>query len=212
MDTLVGESPRDWLNPKAAPAAPPPAPAASETMPDTLDAFRDWFSTLPLGAPSAPRLGPSGDPAASLMILTDMPGAEDISSGRLLAGEAGALFDRMLAAIGQNRESVYLASLSPLRTPTGALDAGHAERLAAIARHHVGLVGPRALLLFGDGCSKILLGEAVAAARSRWHRLETPAGEIKTLVTMKPEKLIEMPAWKKLAWADLQLVMEELKP
>lgn len=216
VDTLVAETPRDWLKPAPeAPAREPMAAGPSTEIPDTLDAFRAWFIdgvSLPLDGPAAPRLGPAGNPAAALMVMVDMPGAEDFAAGTLLAGEAGALFDKMLAAIGLSRETIYLASLSPLRTPTGSLDAREAEALAVIARRHIALAAPRALLLFGDACSKALVGPAVAGARGRWHELATPAGAVKTLVTIRPEKLVAMPKLKAHAWADLQLLMEELTP
>jgi uracil-DNA glycosylase family 4 len=217
VDTLIAEAPRDWLAPmaKAQAAAPEMPPAPADAPPADLDAFRAWFgdgALLPLGAPGAPRLRPSGDPGAGLMILIDMPGPDDVAAGTLLSGTPGALFDRMLAAIGLSRETIYLASMSPFRTPTGTLDAGTAERLAGIARHHIGLAAPRALLLFGDACSKALVGPAVAGARGRWHEIDTAAGAIRTLVTIRPEKLDKQPALKAHAWADLQLLMEELKP
>lgn len=218
VDTLVGETPRDWLKPAPKTAAPEPAAAApvpAPDLPDTLDAFRAWFVDgvqLPLDAPAAPRLGPAGEAGAALMVMIDMPGAGDVAAGTLLAGEAGALFDRMLNAIGLGRDTIYLASLSPLRTPTCSLDARQVEALAAIARRHIALARPRALLLFGDACSKALVGPAVAGARGRWHELATPAGAVKTLVTIRPEKLVAMPKLKRLAWADLQLLMEELTP
>jgi len=209
VDVIVGEEPRDWLNPKGKETAVPsePAPAA---LPDTLDAFLEWLAAtgdIPFASPSAARAAPCGDRASGLMVMVDMP-SED---GGLLSGDAGALFDRMLGAIGRGRESIYLASLSAIRTPTGAIDDRNAARLAEIARHHIGLVAPRALLLFGDICGKALLGSAVAGARARWHEITTPAGPVKTLVTIKPEKLLEMPGWKKHAWADLQMLLEELK-
>ena len=210
VDTLVAETPRDWLSSPAKPAADAPPPAPAEALPADLDGFRAWFvdpARLPLGAPGAPRLGPCGDPESGLMILIDMPGAEDIAAGSLLSG---ALFERMLAAIGLRRERIYLASLSPLRTPTGSFDAATAGRLATIARHHIGLAAPRALLLFGDACAKALLGSPVAGARGRWHDLDTPTGAIRTLVTIKPEKLEQQPKLKALAWADLQMLMEGL--
>lgn len=213
VDTIVAEAPRDWLksageSPPAAEIAPAEAP-----LPDTLDAFRAWLMAdehIPYAAPSAPRVGPSGDPASGLMIMIDMPAAEDVEAGRLLAGEAGRLFDRMLAAIGRGRENIYLASLSPVRTPAGTFDAKSARRLAEIARHHIGLAAPKALLLFGDGCAKALLGDAVAGTRGRWHRLATPAGDIRTLATIRPHKLASQPALKKIAWEDLQMLMEGL--
>ena len=220
VDVVVGETARDWLAPGAPAAASAarasaPADRPAEPLPDTLAAFQAWLlesPDLPLATPSAPRVGPSGDPASGLMILVDMPSPQDVAAGTLLSGEPGALFDRMIKAIGRDRDSLYLAPLSPVRTATGRLDADSAEALARIARHHVGLVGPKALLLFGDACAKALVGSAVAGARGKWHETETKAGKIKTLVTIRPEKLMTQPALKKLAWDDLQLLMEGLKP
>jgi uracil-DNA glycosylase family 4 len=213
VDTLVDEQPRDWLRPARRASAAMPGPAPAPTMPDTIEAFRFWFidpAMLPLGALTAARIAPAGDPASDLMVMIDMPGQADLAAGTLLSGTAGALFDRMMAAIGQSRETLYLSSLSPLRTPTGALDAAEAETLSAIARHHIGLVRPRALLLFGDACAKILLGGAVTTARGRWHDLDTPAGPIRAMATIRPEKLELVPGLKKIAWEDLQMLKEGL--
>jgi uracil-DNA glycosylase family 4 len=207
VDTIVGEVPRDWLNPKATTRAAPVADA----LPDSLEAFQVWLATsadVPLASPTASRAAPTGDPASRLMVMIDMPSPE----GGLLGGEAGAMFDRMLAAIGRGRDSIYLAPLSPARTPTGSIDAASVARLGEIARHHVGLAAPKALLLFGDLCGKALLGLAVAEGRAKWHQVVTPAGPIKTLVTIRPEKLVDRPAFKKYVWEDLQMLKEELTP
>lgn len=209
VDTLVDEAPRNWLKPQPKPVPTAAAPAPAEALPADLDAFRAWFvdgARLPLGAPAAPRIGPAGDPASDLMILVDMPGAADRDI--LISGAPGALFDRMLSAIGRGRETIWLAPLSPMRTPTGRLDPAQETQLADIARHHVGLVKPKALLLFGDAASKALLGAAVAASRGRWHDLSTPAGPVKTLATIRPEKLQQQPSLKKIAWGDLQMLMQ----
>jgi len=217
VDTLVGETPRDWLNPR--PPAPTPAPAAdaapAEAMPGDLEGLRDWLAatdSLPFASASAPRLAPAGDPASGLMMLADMPAAEDVAAGALFSGEAGALFERMLAAIGRSRETIYLAPFSPIRPAAGRIDRESVAALAAIARHHIGLAAPRALLLFGDSCARALLAMPMSAARGRWHDLETPAGPIKTLVTIRLQELLSQPKLKTHAWADLQLLMEELKP
>jgi uracil-DNA glycosylase len=211
VDTIVGEEPRDWLAPKAkAPDAPPPAPPP-DALPDTLEGLAAWLAEtdqLPYAAPGARRAAPAGDPASGLMILTDMPSPD----GGLISGEAGALLDKMLAAIGRSRATIYLAALSPVRTPAGTIGEAEAARLAEIARHHIGLVAPKALLLFGDACGKALVGATVAGARARWHEVSTGAGQIRTLVTLRPEKLLTQPKLKSLAWDDLQMLMEELAP
>ena len=222
VDVPVAEAPRDWLKPKpaAAPvetkampeAAAPVAPA--EELPAQIDLFQAWLQSsaaLPFAAPSAPRVCPSGDPASGLMIMIDMPSAEDCSAGTLLAGDVGRLFDRMLGAIGRDRTSVYFAALSCLRSADGRLG-GEEKQCALLARHHIGLAGPRALLVFGDAASKALLGLPVARARGRWHEVDTHAGKVRTIATISPRQLIAQPAQKAHAWADLQLLMEGLKP
>lgn len=210
VDTIVAEEPRNWLVPAPAKPAPEAEPEAPAAMPATLDAFQAWLASapFPFAPPSSPRLAPTGDPAGGLMVMTDMPAL----GGGFFGDEADALFDRMLAAIERGRETIYLATLSPVRTPSGALDRSSERALAEISRHHIALAAPKALLLFGDACARALLGMPVTKARGRWHALATPAGEIKTLVTIKPDNLVDQRALKKLAWDDLQMLMEELTP
>jgi DNA polymerase len=214
VDTIVDEAPRDWLAASRdgpdRPAVPPAEPAA---LPDTIEAMKAWLTSgdaQPLAAGGAPRLGPEGDPTAGLMVLVDMPAQVDVSEGRLLAGEAGALFDKMMAAIGRSRETLWLAPMSPVRTPSGRLDTASGQALAEIVRHHISLVNPKALLLLRDACSKALLGEPLTRSRGRWHRIGTRAGEISTLVTIRPEKLVAQPGLKKHAWDDLKMLRDEL--
>jgi DNA polymerase len=217
LDVLVEERPRDWLKPAApaAPAAAPePAPGAGDQPPGQLDLFQAWLSengSLPFASPSAPRVCPAGDPTSGLMILADMPTGEDCAAGTLISGEAGRLFDRMLAAIGRDRASVYLAALSCLRSPDGRFSTDSAKSCAALARHHAGLVMPSALLIFGDAASKALLGLPLVQARGRWHEIATHAGPVRALVTLPPSYLLNQPAAKAHAWADLRMLIEEME-
>lgn len=227
VDTMIAEAPRDWLRAPASEAARPASPPAAgmangngetkgagEAPPGQLDLFETWLrdsQTLPFASPSAPRVCPAGDPTSGLMILADMPSGEDCAAGTLISGEAGRLFDRMLAAIGRDRASVYLAALSCLRSPGGSLTTDTAKSCATLARHHVGLVQPRALLLFGDAAAKAMLGLSVPQARGRWHEISTHSGSVRTIVTIAPQDLLKAPRHKKHAWEDLQMLAEEVK-
>jgi DNA polymerase len=220
VDVLLDERPRDWLKPReSATSAPPAADEApvevkGDAPPEQLGLFRAWLAespALPYATPAAPRVCPSGDPESDLMILTDMPTGEDCAAGTLISGEAGRLFDRMLAAIGRSRDTVYLAALSCLRSPDGRFNSDSAKSCAALARHHAGLVKPKALLIFGDAASKALIGLPLAQARGKWHDLPTHAGPVRALVTLPPSYLLNQPAAKAHAWADLQKLVEEVK-
>lgn len=212
VDTLVAEEPRDWLKPKA--AAPPvpalePEVAPAAELPDTIDAFHAWLAAMPLPFPTiGARREPEGDPSARLMVIVDMPSP----SGGWFEGEADPLFDRMLSAMnGLSRDKLYLTALAPSRPLSGRIEAAGARRLGEIARHHVGLVRPRALLLFGEACALALLDTSVAQARGRRQEVETPAGPIPTVATIRPEQIGGRAPIRKMVWEDLQRVMEELQ-
>ena len=183
-------------------------------LPDQLDLFHAYLrdsDALSFASPSAPRVCPAGDPASGVMMLADMPATEECSAGILISGEAGRLFDRMLAAIGRDRQTIYLAALSCLRSPDGRFTSGTAAQCATLARHHIGLVAPKALLLLGDAPAKALLGLPVMKARGRWHDIQTHAGPIRALASFPPSFLLDRPAAKAAAWADLQMLQEALK-
>lgn len=227
VDVMIDESPRDWLRPvpkaPAGPASAGPLPQAqaqaqakagpAEILPDQLDLFQAWLrdsDSLSFASPSAPRVCPSGDPQSGLMMITDMPAAEDCSAGALLSGEVGRLFDRMLAAIGRDRNAIYLASLSCFRSPDGRLAGPAAQRCSTLARHHIGLVAPKAVLIMGDSASRALIGLATMKARGRWHEIATHSGPVPAIATFPPSYLLDQPRAKAAAWADLQLLMEGL--
>jgi DNA polymerase len=179
---------------------------APAPLPTTLDAFRSWWladATLP--GPPAQRVAPGGDAASGVMILIDMPDGGDAAAGRLLSGEASALFDRMLAAIGRARESVYLASIWPARPAGGIVDRQAGQALIATARHHIALAAPRRLLLVGRGPVEGLLGLDVPQARGRLHDVDG----VPTVVTHLPAPTWRAPL-KAAAWADLLLLTETL--
>jgi DNA polymerase len=219
VDTIVGEEPHDWLadakpSPAKASAPEPRPPAPAADLPGDLRGFQDWLATaeaLPLAATGAPRIKPAGAATSGLMVISDTPTAEDVAAGTLISGEQGQLFDRMLNAIGIGRDEIYLAPFSPIR-PATKLGQGEIDLLGRIMRHHIGLVGPKALLVLGDGCSRALFGAPTARTRGRWHDLDTPAGPVRALVTIRPQELLANAKLKALAWADLQMLREGLKP
>ena len=58
-----------------------------------------------------------GAPGSRVMLVGEAPGAEEDRIGRPFVGRAGQLLDRMLSAIGLDRQSVYIANVVPWRPP-----------------------------------------------------------------------------------------------
>lgn len=212
VDVLVDETPRDWLRARPAVTEAPIAPEPEPALPPTIEAFRAWLDTadVPLAGPPATRLACSGDPASGLMVIADVPEVGDAAAGRLFSGEMGLLFDRMLAAIGRDRASIYLATLATTRTPDGGIDAAGCHALAPIARHHIGLVRPKAVLLLGDCVAQALLGSNVLQARGHLHEINQDGASMACVVTFHPRLLLGRAAAKAAAWQDLRLLLGEL--
>jgi len=212
VDTLVDDVPRNWF--QAAPeatAAPAPVavPPVEARFPGDLQGLVQWLmdpSNLPALGPS--RIAPAGSTASGLMILADTPDADDHNAGALLSGNGGKLFDRMLAAIGFARADVYLASLVPARQPGGLLDSAIEAELGEIARRHIALAKPKALLLLGDTTTRALIGTNLPQARGVKHALNLKGGTTQAVATFHPRFLLTQPARKADAWADLRLFLE----
>ncbi|MCL6697536.1 uracil-DNA glycosylase [Sphingomonas sp. NSE70-1] len=207
VDAAVSETPRDWLGrqkslPEAVPATPPPT-----ENPADLAAFQAWLATaagLPMDRPGAIRVASHGPETAKVMLLSDLPAREDVADDKPIGGEAWALTNRMLAAIGIGTDEAYVASLSPFHAP-GARFNGDLDACAGIARDHIRLARPERLILFGDAPAKALIGEPLARARGKVHRVEG----IRTIATFHPRWLLQRPSDKALAWRDLLLLMSE---
>lgn len=207
VDVLVDESPRDWLA-RPAPTAPAPGPiAASTALPATLDEFLTWRvgEAAPEAGWRGASIAASGPLDAALMVLVDCPDKDDRDC--LLGGAAGRLFDRMLAAIGLNREVVHLAALCCRRPTAGRMPKEIEAELHRLALHHVGLLAPKRLLLFGDAASRAIAGTEVLRARGTLRTVNHKGGETLTVATFHPRLLLERPAQKADAWRDLQLLM-----
>ncbi|KQS04910.1 uracil-DNA glycosylase [Sphingomonas sp. Leaf357] len=223
VDANIDECPRNWLaRPAPLPAADPnvtiaDAVTASGTMPDTLAAFEAWRvgPETPEAAWHGRAIAAQGDAAANIMIVIDMPEREDGESGVLMSGAAGRLFDRMLAAIGLSRETVYLVPLCNSRPAAGRIAPEIEARLSEILKHHIALAAPKRVLLMGNAPSRALLGmdflRARGGLRTVNHAAGTVAVDFQGVATFHPRFLIEQPAKKAEAWKDLRMLIGGLE-
>jgi uracil-DNA glycosylase family 4 len=211
VDMLVEDDARDWLArtpPLAAPVTAEAAVAAPaiEALPDTLEAFLEW--RLGDAAPEAgwltPRFAPTGPADAEWVLVTDVPEAED--SDTLMAGPAGRLLDKMLAALGLSRESVHLLPLAFARPVTGRIALDDEARLIELARHHLSLLRPRKLLLLGQSASRVLAETNGETLTNPIRAVNQFGANTLALASFHPRFLLERPAAKSEAWKHLLLL------
>lgn len=196
-------------------AAAPIMPArALVPLPTTLAAFDAWRRSP--DAPDADWPGrhvfAQGSSQPTLAVIVEMPEREDGEAELLLSGMVGKLFDRMLAAIGHDRTTILLLPMCAARPSTGRIPAELLAALEATLRHHIMLVAPKRVLLFGNAVSRALIGADIAESRgtlrtvNQEERQQAPS--IQAVASYHPRFLLERPAAKAEAWKDLLLLIQ----
>jgi len=155
-----------------------------------------------------------GNPQARVMIVGEAPGADEDRIGRPFVGRAGQLLDKMLAAIGLDRTSVYIANIVPWRPPGNRTPTPlEAASCLPFLKRQIELVDPDILICLGAPSAQTLLGikEGIMKARGRWMSYEVGARKIPAIALLHPAYLLRTPAQKKLAWQDLRLIAKEIE-
>lgn len=153
-----------------------------------------------------------GNPRADLLVIGEAPGQEEDRRGEPFVGRAGQLLDRMLAAIGLDRQTVYITNVLKCRPPKNRdPKPDEVQACSPFLQRQIELIEPKAILAVGRIAAQQLLetGETIGRLRGRWHRFgprNTPL-----LVSYHPAYLLRSPGEKRKAWADLKRVRDELR-
>lgn len=145
-----------------------------------------------------------GSPNADWLIIGEAPGAEEDRRGEPFVGRAGTLLDEMLRAIGQSRDSVFIANILKCRPPDNRDPRPEeAAECRQYLERQIELVQPKIILAVGKIAAQNLLGsnETVGRMRGRPHDF----GGIPLVVTYHPAYLLRSPSQKGKSWSDLCL-------
>ena len=145
-----------------------------------------------------------GNHDADWLIIGEAPGAEEDRRGEPFVGRSGQLLDKMLQAIGQSRDRVFIANIVKCRPPDNRdPKPGEAAACRAYLERQIALVQPKIILAVGKIAAQNLLecNDPVGRMRGKAHAL----GEIPLVVTYHPAYLLRSPSQKKKAWSDLCL-------
>jgi DNA polymerase len=147
-----------------------------------------------------------GNPEADLMFVGEAPGRDEDIEGLPFVGRSGQLLNRMLAAIGRDRQSAYIANVIPWRPPGNRTPTSiETEICRPFIERQIELAAPKVLVTLGNPSTKTLLNTQVGIMRMRgnWQEHRTPGGAvIPAMPTLHPAYLLRNPAAKKLAWRD----------
>lgn len=156
-----------------------------------------------------------GNPTAPLMLVGEAPGRDEDLEGLPFVGRSGQLLDRMLAAIGRDRGSAFIANVIPWRPPGNRTPTPQETEICRpFIERMIELVNPKVLVNLGGPSAKTLLNttEGILRLRGNWKVHTTASGmAIPAMPTLHPAYLLRNPAHKKLAWRDLLEIKAKLR-
>ena len=148
-----------------------------------------------------------GNPDAKIMLIGEAPSRDEDVQGTPFAGKSGELLDKMLAAIGLDRQSTYLTNIVPWRPPANR--APSIEEVAIFLpflHRHIQLMKPDMIVLVGGFCAKTMLNtqEGIMRVRGQWKDCDVGLPQtIPAIAMLHPSYLLRNPSHKRLAWEDL---------
>jgi DNA polymerase len=149
-----------------------------------------------------------GTPDTDLVFVGEGPGYHEDQQGLPFVGRAGQLLDRMIAAMGYDRDGVYICNVVKCRPPDNRTPLP--SEAAACARFLIAqleLIQPRVIVALGRCAAENL--QCVPPA-GRWRGTWGEWRGIPVMPTYHPAFLLRSPQFKKDVWEDLQEVLRLL--
>ena len=153
-----------------------------------------------------------GNPKSKIMLIGEAPGANEDEEGLPFVGRAGALLDKMLAAIDLDRNKVYISNIINFRPPDNRRPTDEEiKRYLPFISKHIEIINPKILVLLGSTAMNALIGKEVVISKMRGKWIEKKFGSCKTsvIITFHPAFLMRQPAQKKMAWIDLKMIRDK---
>jgi len=203
----------------AAPASPDAAvmvareAAKNATTLDDLRALLADFEGCALRATATQLVFADGNPQSRVMFGGEAPGYDEDIVGRPFVGRSGKLLDRMMAAIGLDRTSCYIANVVPWRPPGNRTPTPQETAICLpFIRRQIELADPDFLVCLGGPAMQTLLAikEGITRSRGRWFPYDTGSREIRALATFHPAFLLRSPLQKRFAWRDFLALKKAL--
>ena len=205
--------------PATAPASPEAAVMAAREAArnakslDELRALLEAFEGCALRTTATQLVFADGNPQSRVMFVGEAPGYDEDIVGRPFVGRSGKLLDLMMAAIGLDRSSAYIANVVPWRPPGNRTPTPQETAICLpFIRRQIELANPDFLVCLGGPAMQTLLAikEGITRARGRWYPYDTGTREIRALPTFHPAFLLRSPLQKRFAWRDFLALKKAL--
>ena len=150
-----------------------------------------------------------GPEQAVLMFVGEGPGYEEDMRGRPFVGPAGQLLDKIIQAMGFQRNDVFIANVVKCRPPDNRAPLQDEMRMCgSILERQVQTIRPKIIVALGKTALSYFMQENVSIMRLRGNFFEWKG--IQVMPTYHPAYILRNPASKRDVWEDMKKVMVAL--
>lgn len=179
----------------------------------------------PLGASRLQAVPGVGSASAQVMFVGEGPGFDEDHKGEPFVGRSGQLLDKIMAAIGLSRETVYIANIvkcHPMKDPSDPERRGNdrppspeeIEACRGWLDAQIRAIAPRFIVTLGAVPARVLLADAtpITKIRGAWRAYDPGGGAapVRLMPTFHPAALLRNPNLKRDVWEDMKNLKKEL--
>jgi len=151
-----------------------------------------------------------GNPNADLMFIGEAPGRDEDKQGIPFVGRAGQLLNKMIKAMGYERNEVYIGNIVKCRPPNNRNpEPDEVSACIPFLIHQCKLISPKCIVCLGSVATQNLLqtDSKISSMRGKF----TEWQGIPVMPTYHPAFLLRNASMKAPVWSDMQMVMKLLK-
>ena len=155
-----------------------------------------------------------GSGTARLLLIGEAPGADEDRSGIPFVGRSGQLLEKMLKAIGFDRNECFITNVLPWRPPGNRTPTeGEIAVCLPFLKRQIDLVSPEVIMILGGSAANALLdnGEPISRMRGKWLEYKkSDGGKVPVLASFHPAYLLRNSGQKAKAWVDMLRMKQKL--
>jgi uracil-DNA glycosylase len=144
-----------------------------------------------------------------ICFVGEAPGADEDASGEPFVGKAGQLLNKIIAAMGFQREQVYICNTIKCRPPNNRVPTPEERsNCREYFEQQIAMVRPKYIICLGATAAQSVLGTTlgIGKLRGRMHRFQ----DIPVICTFHPAALLRNESWKKDTWDDMKLLLRTM--
>lgn len=180
----------------------------------------EWAPAQSLGTLKRKMVFSSGTPETDIVLVGEAPGFKEELEGAPFMGPAGEKLDKILMAMGLNREALYITYICKFRPSLPGQTTNNrkpnAEEMAScmpLVIKELEVIQPKCIIALGASAAEALTGQVnapVGRLRGSWYEFQG----IPLRVTYHPSYLLrneQNNTEKRKLWEDMLAVMEKLE-